>query len=123
MLLLRVTSGRSVHGVKSDDGFIIGRFTLAGTYNLLMIGAAVGLLGAGSYQWARPWRVGPTWLRSLTCAPRSAVVVGAMFVHADGIDFRALMPTALAVLLFVVLPVAFDLAVGRAVESVDRPIS
>ncbi|HVE18624.1 MAG TPA: hypothetical protein VNB52_06050, partial [Ilumatobacteraceae bacterium] len=44
MLLLRVTSSDSVHGVESDDGFIIGQVTLAGTYNLLLLGASVGII-------------------------------------------------------------------------------
>src|SRR6476646_5216117 len=49
MLLLRLTSPDSVIGVTSDDGFEIGRVTLAGTYNLLLIGATVGFIGAVAY--------------------------------------------------------------------------
>jgi hypothetical protein len=49
MLLLRLTSSSSVGGVSSDDGFEIGRFTLGGTYNLLLLGAAVGVIGAVAY--------------------------------------------------------------------------
>ena len=34
MLLLRVTSPPRVIGMRSDDDFVIGRFTVSGTYNL-----------------------------------------------------------------------------------------
>ena len=44
MFLLRLTSPDRVNGIRSDDDFLIGRFTLGGTYNLLMLGAAVGIV-------------------------------------------------------------------------------
>ncbi|HEY7626101.1 MAG TPA: hypothetical protein VH761_03495, partial [Ilumatobacteraceae bacterium] len=47
MLILRLTSPHRVRGVTSDDGFVIGRVTLGGTYNLMQLGAAVGVIGAG----------------------------------------------------------------------------
>src|SRR5687768_18610943 len=66
MLLLRVTSPDRLVGVISDDGFTIGEFTLGGTYNLLMLGAVVGIIGAGAYRMVAPWLIGPAWLRRLT---------------------------------------------------------
>lgn len=45
MLVLRSTSPEEVIGVTSDDGFEIGRFTLSGTYNLLMLGAVSAVIG------------------------------------------------------------------------------
>ena len=123
MMLLRVTSGAPVHRLKSDDGFIIGRFTLSGSYNLLLLGATAGVIGAGAYQWVRPWLLGPPWLRSVSLALGSGAVVGSMLVHSDGIDFRVLRPTWLAIALFVALPAAFAAAIGRAVDAVDRTAS
>ncbi len=58
MLMLRLTSPDAVRGIQSDDDFTIGRFTLAGTYNLLLLGAAIGIIGAAAYQWVRPWLLG-----------------------------------------------------------------
>jgi hypothetical protein len=84
MLLLRVTSPDRVVGVTSDDGFTIGRFTAEGTYNLLTLSAAVGIIGAGAYQMVAPWLIGPTWFRRLTTGLASAAVVGSMLVHAGG---------------------------------------
>jgi hypothetical protein len=123
MLLLRVTSPDRVRGVISDDGFTIGQFTLGGTYNLLTLGAAVGIIGAGAYRMVAPWLIGPTWFRRLTTGLASAAVVGSMLVHADGIDFTLLKPTWLAIGLFVALPGAFGALIGSAVEAVSKPDS
>lgn len=121
MLVLRMTSPDGVNGIESDDGFTIGRFTLGGTYNLMLIGAAVGLIGAGAYLMVRRWLIGPPWFRRLTVGLAAGVVVGSMLVHADGVDFTVLEPTWLAVSLFVVLPGCFGVVVGAAVDAVERP--
>ncbi|MEX1126423.1 MAG: hypothetical protein WD895_01220 [Acidimicrobiia bacterium] len=123
MFLLRVTSSDRVVGITSDDGFTIGQVTLGGTYNLLMLGAAVGIIGAGAYLVVAPWLIGPTWFRRLTTGLASAAVVGSMLVHADGIDFTLLEPTWLAIGLFVALPGLFGTLVGSAVDRVSEPDS
>ncbi len=121
MLLLRVTSPDRVRGVESDDGFIIGQVTLAGTYNLLLLGAAFGVIGAAAYLMVAPWLIGPSWFRRLTTGLAAAAVVGSMLVHADGIDFTVLKPTWLAIGVFVALPGLFGALVGVVVDAVRRP--
>ncbi len=123
MLVLRVTSPDSVVGVTSDDGFEIGRFTLGGTYNLLMLGAVIGVIGAAAYRAVHPWLLGPTWLGRLTVAAGSGAVVGSMLIHADGIDFRVLKPTWLAVGLFVALPALFGALIGVVVDRVSANVA
>lgn len=123
MLLLRVTSPKRVHGVTSDDGFTIGQFTVGGTYNLLMIGAAVGVIGAIVYRLVAPWLVGPNWFRRVTTGLGSGVVVGSMLIHSDGIDFNVLKPMWLAIGLFVALPALFGSLIGVTVDAVSRPTS
>lgn len=123
MLLLRVTSPERVNGLQSDDDFTIGKVTLAGTYNLMLLGALVGLIGFAVYRLVRPWLVGPQWFRRLTMALASGAVAGSMLVHADGIDFTVLKPTWLAIGLFVALPALFAVAIGVTVDSVSRPES
>ena len=123
MLVLRLTSPDTVRGVESDDGFTIGRFTLSGTYSLMMIGAVVGVVGAAAYRLVRPWLLGPRWFRLTTLALGAGAVVGSMLVHADGIDFRLLTPTWLAIALFVLLPAVFAVTVAVAVERVEDPSS
>ena len=121
MLLLRLTSSDNVRGLKSDDGFIIGRVTLGGTYNLLNIGAAVGLIGACTYRLVAPWLIGPSWFRRCTIAAAAAAVAGSMLVHARGVDFTALKPTWLAIGLFIALPALFAAAIGVSVDRMARP--
>jgi hypothetical protein len=123
MLVLRLTSPDTVRGVESDDGFTIGRFTLSGTYSLMMIGAVVGVIGAAVYRLVRPWLLGPGWFRLTTLALGAGAVVGSMLVHADGIDFRLLTPTWLAIALFVLLPAVFAVTVATAVNHVEDPSS
>jgi hypothetical protein len=123
MLVLRLTSPEQVHGLTSDDGFTIGQVTVGGTYNLLVLGSVVGVIGAGAYLLVAPRLVGPMWFRRLTVGAAVAAVVGSMLVHADGIDFHLLQPTWLAISLFVALPGLFGVAIGAAVDATSRPDS
>ena len=123
MLLLRLTSPDGVRGVTSDDGFPIGEVTLSGTYDLLLVGGFIGLLGAGIYLLVAPWLIGPVWLRRTTTASAAGAVVGSMLVHADGVDFTLLKPTWLAVALFVAVPGLFGLVVGVVADRVAQPTS
>ena len=118
MFLLRVTSPESIVGVQSDDDFEIGRFTISGTYNLLVLGAMVGFVGAGAYRLVRTRLIGPIWFRRATTGLAAGAVVGSMLVHADGIDFRLLKPTWFAIALFVALPALFGAFIGPVVDRV-----
>jgi hypothetical protein len=121
MFILRITSPSEVRGVESDDGFTIGTVTLGGTYNLLQIGAVVGIIGACAYALVAPWLIGPLWFRRVTTGVAAAVVAGSALVHADGIDFTLLQPTWLAIGLFVALPGVFGVLIGSSVDAVSRP--
>jgi hypothetical protein len=90
MLLLAVLNPAAT-GVTSDDGFVMGQFTLSGSLNLLLlVGTGFGVLGAGLYAVLRGLRVGPEWFRLLSVSVGGGVVVGSQVVHADGVDFRLL---------------------------------
>ena len=123
MLLLRVTSPDRVIGIQSDDDFRIGEVTLAGTYNLLVLGAAVGIIGVGAYRLVAPWLIGPMWFRRLTTGFGAGIVVGSMLIHTDGVDFTVLKPTWFAIGLFIVVPGLFGLAIGPVTDAVGRPDS
>ncbi len=118
MLVLRMSSPDSVIGVQSDDDFTIGEVTFSGTYNLLLIGAAVGIIGVAAYQCVSPRLIGPMWFRRMTLALGAGAVVGSMLVHADGIDFTVLKPKWFAISLFVALPALFGLLIGPVVDRV-----
>ena len=74
MLLLRTTSPEGVIGQQSDDDFTIGRFTFAGTYNLVVFGAIVGMVGFLVYRLVKPWLLGPHWFRRATLGIASGIV-------------------------------------------------
>lgn len=123
MLLLRLTSPDRVIGIESDDGFTIGQVTLSGTYNLLLLGAFTGIAGVGAYRLVAPWLIGPLWFRRLTTGLGAGIVVGSMLIHSDGVDFRVLKPTWLAIGLFIVVPGLFGVLIGPVVDAVGRPDS
>ena len=94
-------------GVRSDDGFPIGEFTASGSLQLVLAGMQFGILGAFAYVSARGLMVGPPWFRLLSISLGPGLVVGAIVVHTDGVDFTLLDPPALAALLFVAIPTLF----------------
>src|SRR5688500_19906833 len=118
MLLLRLTSPDTVIGVESDDGFTIGEFTLSGTYNLFMLGAVLGVLGAAVYVLVSPWLIGPRWFHAFTFAFTAGVYVGSLVIKDEGIDFHALKPTWLAIALFIAVPAIGDARLPRAADAV-----
>jgi hypothetical protein len=121
MLVLRILSPATVHGVISDDGFFIGRVTLKGTYDLLSFCAAIGIIGAAAYRLVDHWLIGPGWVRQVTSALGAGAVVGSILVHPNGVDFRLLRPLELAVAFFVLIPALFGFFVGPIEKFLARP--
>ena len=110
-------------GIESDDGFEIGRITLSGSYQLLALGAAVGVIGALAYVVVAPWLIGPGWFRRLTVGLTAGALVGSLVIVPGGIDFTFLEPTWLAVAFFVGLPVVSGIVLTLAVDLVAQPES
>lgn len=94
-------------GVRSDDGFPIGQFTLSGSLQLAFAGVQLGITGAFAYVIFQGLMVGPRWFRLLSISLGPALVIGALIVHTDGVDFTVLDPPWLAALLFVAIPAVF----------------
>jgi hypothetical protein len=120
MLVLARTNPET-DGIRSDDDFEIGRFTLSGSLNLLVVGVLLGALGGSLYVGLRGLRVGPAWFQlvSITFAP--AVVALAVLVHPNGVDFTLLRPLGLAVGLFLVVLWGYTLTVALLAERWLRP--
>lgn len=118
MLLLRLTSPESVVGTTSADGFTIGQLTVGGSYNLLMMGMGLGVLGAGVYLTVKPLLLGPTWFRRLSTGLGSGLVVASMVISSESIDFAILEPAWLAIGLFIALPTSFGIVIGPVVDRV-----
>ncbi len=121
MLLLRFTSPDNLRGTLTDDEFVVGELTVGGTYNLLVLGAAMGLIGAAAYVAVSPWLIGPEWFRSVTVGVTAGALVGALVIHPTGRDFTLLEPTWLAAALFVTLPAVFGVLLVYAVDRAARP--
>lgn len=116
-MFLLIRASPEARGRTSDDGFEMGRFTVSGSLNLLVLGAALGVVGAAVYagvRWLQPPGLG---LRVAATAACSGVGVGALVVHRDGVDFTAL-DADLAIGLFVLVPGLYGALLALVVESV-----
>jgi hypothetical protein len=91
-------------GVLSDDGFVMGQFTLSGTLNLLLVGAVLGAIGGLVWVGIRGLRFGPRWWQIVSVPLGATVVIGAMLLHSDGVDFTLLEPPLFAVALVLCVP-------------------
>jgi len=107
-------------GLTSDDGFVMGRFTLSGSLNLLLTGAILGVVGGVVYAGARHLTFGPRWWQVLSVALGAGLPVGALIVHTDGVDFTILEPVWLTVALFVLIPAAYGVLLMLVVERFAR---
>ncbi len=92
-------------GVTSDDGFTIGRFTLAGTANLVIGITVISAVGGALWVLVRGLRFGPRWWRLVSVPLAITILVSSALIHADGVDFRVLHPLGLALLLTAGVPV------------------
>jgi hypothetical protein len=108
-LAMRLLAGvnPSATGLRSDDGFTIGQFTLSGTAGLLFVGWFLGMIGAACYALLRGLLIGPSWFRVLSISAGPGVVMASQLVHATGVDFILLDPLWLTVGLFVAIPTLF----------------
>lgn len=102
MLLARLNP--EVTGRVSDDGFRMGQFTLGNTMSLVAFTTLLGVFGGLLFLALRDLRFGPRWFQFVSMSVGPAIVVGAILVSPDGIDFRVLHPVPLAIGLFVLLP-------------------
>ena len=105
-----------VAGVESDDGFVMGQFTVRDTVNLLLAGLLLGLVGAVIYFVVRALRFGPRWFQVLSIAVGAGVCVAAPIVHPDGVDFQLLKPLWLAIGLFIAIPFLYGGALTLVAE-------
>ena len=103
-------------GVKTDDGFEMGQFTLSGTLNLLIITTVIGVIGGLVFLALRGLRFGPPWFRVLSMPVGVTIVVGSLLVHSDGVDFTLLQPWWLAVSLTLAVPFVYTLMVSALAD-------
>lgn len=92
-------------GRRTDDGFEMGQFTVSGSLNLMVVGVFLGFVSGLFYLALERLRFGPDWFRTLSIGVGAGVVAATQVIHSDGVDFRILEPLALAVALFIAVPV------------------
>jgi hypothetical protein len=119
MRLLAATSPSAV-GVVTDDGAVVGTISVDGTLLLAAfvarVGGAAGLLYVLARRVLPPSRAG----RAAGFGLLAATLGGAAVVHGYGsVDFTALSPVWLAVVLFVALPLGFGLLAPVVVDALD----
>jgi len=117
MLLLRLTSSDSLHGMETDDDFTIGSIT-GDTLFLVIATAFLGLLGGLVYMGVREWL--PEHGRPILFGLLGGTVGGTVFIRPGGIDFTALEPLSLAVALFVFLPATYAATLSMLTERLLR---
>lgn len=120
MRILFLTTGDSVRGLMSDDGFEIGRFT-ASTIILLIFAAIAGAIAGAAYGLIRTVTAGPTWVVALGVSVAAGLGEGAVLVTTEGVDFRLLEPLWLAIALFVLIPAVWGASVVLLTQRLLRP--
>ncbi len=95
MFVLRLTSPDVLMGLESDDGFVIGHFTVSDTLTLMLLTATLGGFAGVGYAAIRP--ILPRRIRVVAWTLLAATAGGATIVHTDGVDFALLRPLWLAV--------------------------
>lgn len=120
VMLLLASMNPAAAGVRSDDGFVMGQFTLSGSAQLAGAGAQIGATAAFVYVAVRGLMIGPPWFRLLSISVGPDVVVGSMLVHTSGVDFNILEPLWLTIGSFVLLPVVFCAALHLLAEKALR---
>ncbi|OIJ28695.1 hypothetical protein UG56_000225 [Nocardioides luteus] len=116
VMFLLVRLSPEADGVTSDDGFEMGRFTLSGSLNLVVVCTVLGAVGAVLYLLVRWLLFGPWWFRVLSVTLAAGVGVGNIIVHTDGLDFSLLQPALVSVLAFVAVPAAYGAALTVVAE-------
>ncbi len=117
MLVLRLTSSPTLHGLTTDDGFTIG-IVSAQTGFLLMVTTLVGAMVGAGYLVVRGWL--PERSRPWLAGALGALVGGARILRPEGIDFTLLDPLPLAVAMFLAIPAGVGVATSLLAERFLR---
>lgn len=121
MMFLLIRLNPENVGAVSDDGFVMGQFTVSGSLNLLVATGFLGTLGGVVYAGARHLTFGPSWFRVVSVALGAGLPLGALIVSTEGVDFTLLSPPELAVAMFVGIPALYGFLLAVVAERLVAP--
>ena len=101
MFVLRKTSGEFVNGIKSDDGFTIGRVSTSSLF-LIMLTTVLGMIVGLVVVLARSQLRG--WLGGTLLVLAAGLFGAAEIIKPEGVDFNLLSPLPLACAMFTAIP-------------------
>jgi hypothetical protein len=113
MFVLRLTSDDGIRRAKTDDGFEIGVITTSMIFLIVataFLGAACGLLYLATRRFV------PERHRLLVSAVLFGAIGGALVLKPGEFDFTVIGPPLLSVVLFILIPAAFGVALSRLAE-------
>jgi hypothetical protein len=110
-------------GLLTENGNVVGEFTLAGTIGLLIFaGIASAVVGAGAFVVTDPWLPRRTVARGLVLGGILLALFGPAVVDPANADFVLLGDRALNVAMFSALFLVFGLVASGGLAALDRRI-
>jgi hypothetical protein len=107
-------------GSFTENGFVIGSITPAGSLGLIVFGTFAGLLVGAFWVAVAPWMPGTGVRRALATMPLALAVGGVGLVEGSNSDFRVLQNDPLVVAMLLGLVAAIGFTVAFADEVLDR---
>lgn len=107
MRVMAATSGPEVQGAKTEADAIVGKITFEGTMFLILAGTVIGGVAGLVYLAIKPWLPEERWKRNTIFSVVMLALVGRALVDSNNIDFFILSPAALAVSMFVAMPLLY----------------
>lgn len=107
MRIMALTSSDAVQGVRTEAEAVVGEITVGGTVFLLLFGGVIGAAGGVIYLAIRRWLPGRGWRQGLVLGVVALAATGRLLVAPDNLDFAILDPAALAVAMFLALPLLY----------------
>jgi hypothetical protein len=104
----------------TENGFVIGSITPAGSLGLIAFGAVTGLLVGAFWVAVATWIPGTGVRRALATMPLAVAVGGVGLVEGSNSDFRVLQNDPLVVAMLIGLVAAVGFVVALADELLDR---
>lgn len=124
MRIAALLSRPELTGAMTENGNRVGDVTLDGTLALLIFtGMAFGWLGGIVVMAVRPWLPAEGWQRLLLAGAIGFAVAGPMVLQGENrADYERFGILGVNICLFMLLPVAFGMAVIPVIDALDRRI-